>query len=784
MNRSAPLRMLAGLLVGLVGVAGTCYYGYVLDPHYPVVEWLVWRLAPLWGYTLLFNLACVLAGATIVRWVVGIRRLPAAEWLLQSMCVGLVLFVFGQYLAGALCALTPWFAIALPGALLALGVPGARATWCIVRDWWNDRPRMPFGRHLSVQAAVAFGTVCLAFVYLEALHPSAINFDAAWYHLPIAQDYARIGCIVPFPAEGHRAFPHLTSIVHTWALSVPGLERPALRWMLALHLEFGIVVWRIVGIVAVAQWMLAREHTPGLWAVFFLFPAIFIYDQNIGGSADHFLGFSAVPIFLALARMLPTLDLRQGALLAVALGCHVLTKYQAVYLVGTVGALLAGRWLYIGVLLARKRAGISWRRWLAAPLVVGALSGGVAGPHLVKNVVFYGNPVYPFAQSVFPTTHPKEQPGYYEYDRSKRGGAFRPRHEGLRRQLWAIQTILEQPFETHNRSLTGNRPYMGALFSLLLPCVLLVRGRRRLMLGIGVYFIAAMIWANTSVNDRYLLSFSGISMGVTAALLVRAWQLGWLARMGLVSVVAIQLFWGADAMLEYGGKRLRAAIKLDSAGYSGRFDDARFDQHRTEQRITDATPPDARILARNYKALLGLDRYVLSDVPVTQWAIDYSHCRNPREFWDQLRGLGVTHLLWPVGQRRPHIWNNTILFDAVAAEAGRRERIGSVALVELPTQPPPDSVPYLVLTVGIREYPDGLYPVEALDVDYRYPERFSPRPRPRTKLTRRNAARLLREADVVAGRASRLSEAKAELQKRFREFESFGTYGVYFRRQR
>ena len=131
---------------------------------------------------------------------------------------------------------------------------------------------------------------------------SAINFDANWYHIPVAQDYVRSSCIVPLPADNHKAYPHLASLIHTWALLVPGLNLVPLKHMLMLHIEFSIVLWRIVGVAAGAAWMLSRKDLRGLWPVFFLFPSVFIYDQNIGGSADHLLGFFAIPMFLALAR--------------------------------------------------------------------------------------------------------------------------------------------------------------------------------------------------------------------------------------------------------------------------------------------------------------------------------------------------------------------------------------------------------------------------------------------------------------------------------------------------
>jgi hypothetical protein len=263
--------------------------GRAVDPHYPIRAWLVWRLAPIWGYALLWNVGCVAFGAFLLKRLLGERELPAVERLLQSMMLGLTGLVLLWYLAGFVGLFQPWLALLLPLAGLAIGQRDGRELFVELVRWRSRLPApAPFERVLGSVAAI-LGSACLVFLYLGALDVSAINFDATWYHFPIAQDYARVGSIIPFPGENHRAFPHLTSMLHTWALLVPGLELLPQHWMLSLHLEFTIVLWRIVGALAVARWLLGGRDVRGLWAGFFLFPSIFIYDQSIGGSPDQFI---------------------------------------------------------------------------------------------------------------------------------------------------------------------------------------------------------------------------------------------------------------------------------------------------------------------------------------------------------------------------------------------------------------------------------------------------------------------------------------------------------------
>lgn len=768
----------------LVCAAGVFLLGRRLNDAYPIADWLVWQLAPLWGYALLWNVGCVSFGALLTRLLLGERPMPTIERLLQSMMLGLTGFVLLLYLLGFCRLFKPAVAVTLPLVLLALGARDGRALFRELCAWRASVPPPSGFQRLVGSVAALGGAAALVFLYLEALSPSAINFDATWYHFPIAQDYARLGRIVAFPGENHRAFPHLTSMLHTWALLVP-LPRLQLHWMLSLHLEFGIVVWRLVGAAALARWLLGGRDVRGLWAGFFLFPSLFVYDQSIGGSADHFLGFFAAPIALATVRALVRFDVRWCALLGVALGGHVLVKYQGVYLFAAVSVAVLVRLLFLGgkLWLSRQRV------LPAGDLSLTGLGRGVAAlalafvlvssAHFGKNAVFYHNPFYPFAQKVFTSSFPKKLPGFYAETPIRQ--AFEPKEKGLRRQVWAFKQMFTYSLETANRNLTKKRPYMGSLFSLLLPCALFVRGRRRFLSVVGLVTVAFLVWANSAPNDRYLLSFYDLCIGVALALVVQVWELGWAARLGLVPVVALQLVWGGDAMLFYGKKQLSAALELVGSGYEGRAE-GRLSSNGTQRDITRATPKDAVILSRNYKGLLGLDRTVLSDIRGAQDYISYAHLKDPRDFFELIRARGVTHLMYPKGQRRPERWNNAVLFTDFFVNYGvRPRRIGKLSLAEMPKEPPPRTVPYLVLVVGIRGVADGIYGVEQLDFDPRGPERFSPRPRPRYALS--EARRVLPDIRaLLMGRRKSRGLGEAELSQ-FQSVESWDGDELWLRRR-
>jgi hypothetical protein len=236
-------------------------------------------------------------------------------------------------------------------------------------------------------------------------------------------------------------------------------------------------------------------------------------------------------------------------------------------------------------------------------------------------------------------------------------------------------------------------------------------------------------------------------------------------------------------MLFYGRKELEKGLDLIGAGYKRSFA-GRFEAKGAQRQITAATPADAIIFARNYKGLLGLDRTILGDSPDLQDYIRYSHLKDPRELYEVIRARGVTHLLYPHGQRLPERLNNVFLFNELfMRHAVKVRRFGSLRLAELPAEPPAPSAPYLVLTSGIREYPDGIYAVEQLDIDKRVPDRFSPPPKALERLSKTELAEQLEKVSGLAVGRGRLPKASAQDLAEFEMVERFKGVEIYLRRR-
>lgn len=868
-GRASYTRLTSALTL-IVSLCGASFFLKRVDQNYPVAEWLIWPLLHLVVLSVVFYASLVAAGNAALKRIVDVEELPTSERLVHSMVLGLGIFALLMYIVGAIGGYGAWFGFLLPTILFMVGARDLPAWYRSVRLRYERRPRLSVGSKIFSGLAMAFGGYMLALLYLSSFTPASFNFDAIWYHVPIAQDYAREGRIVPFYGDNHRAYPHLASFLHTWALLVPGIKELPLRWMLMLHLELGSVVWRVIGAAAVARWLLNGRIVPGLWAVFFLFPSIFIYDQNVAGSADHVLGMTAASLFLAVGRSMKRLDARYLAVAGVAAGCHILTKYQAIYLVVATAGVVAARvvWL-ISRRLRKDEEALSWRQLIQGPLLIVVVALVVSSPHFIKNAIYYQNPIYPFAQHFFPSSFddwerpnvpkpvgaqtrassslfghigllghdvlslkrspdataqdageaelgddadldsdagldgdvgsikparrrvkaqataepledsPEETDWDFRY--SSRSFSFLPQGDHfVERFIWVQRTFLDWSFETGNRHLTSKRPYMGSLFTLLLPLLLLLRGTRRLWFGFAFCYLAFFTWGMSNANDRYLLSFLSLLIGMSGALLVRGWHLGLMARIGMIALVAVQLMWGGDAPWVYADKRLDEAADLIKSGYSGRTE-RRLNYFGSAAALTAAFPEDALILGRYFKANLGFDRAMLNTHRPIQSYIDFRKLKNPRDLWQICKDRGVTHLLYPEGRRKPTVVQEIVLFDALAEISEDRKKVAGNVIVRLSDQPPVQTEKFKVLVKGIKEYQDGLFDVHALKIEDG--RKIEAPVRTKRALTSKNVEKLLEKADAVYLRGNSLPGDKDDvLEREFKRVERFGSLNVWLRK--
>ncbi len=766
------------LLAVPVLLAGVVLFGGQLDAHYPVANWLVWDLLKLWGWVALFSLACMSAGARLSRDVLHLRGLLPLEAGVVSMALGVVVFVLCTYLAGALGWFNGAYAVVLPVLMLSSGLgPTSKLLHSLFKDWLAPVGRGGLGRLITL-----YGVVCCLLLYLGAMTPDALNYDAAWYHVALAQDYAREGRIVPFYADYNRAVPQLASLLYTWCYLVPRLQLP-LRWMLILHLEFSLFVWTLAGIAAAVRWVVFDPRLRGAWVAIFLFPILFVYDSNLGGAADHVLAFFAAALLVTLRHVWVAMAPPAAIAFALLTGGALLTKYQAIYVVLPCALALGWRWL---VLLRN-----AWRyrssrgnpyarvgRWrLAAPLVMTLCALLVFAPHLIKNAIFYHNPLYPFLMDVFPRSFPATPDASFYFEHVFQDERWIPRGSVWDKLLHSLELFFSFSFEPHY-AFAYNLPVFGSLFTCLLFMLPLLRSRRLLLVAL-LASGALLIWGYTFNVDRNLQTFLPFIVVTTAGLIVETWRLGTLARAALVPLVGLQLAWGALVMVAGGYDRVNSALMLLKSGFDGRAG-ARYSGYRAVYRaIGRALPANARVLLHSHHLNLGINRQTYVDWTGYQGLIKYDHVKTAAELFAYYRSLGVTHVMWIPGERPASSLQEELVFGKLVSSLRGRLSFPPYAILPIGSTSPPQHERYRALTLGMPGYADGLYSVERLNViEYlpealrRYPAPDVPAPTVEAELD------LLPRAEALFLGAG--TEMPRKLQVKLRHFSRFVRYPGQF----
>ena len=775
--------MLKSIGVAVVVAAGATYFLRAVNGGYSVRAWLFWPIALLWLYGALLSASCLAIGARVLRWVGVERERTILFRATTSFAVGLAAFAFAIYVAGFLHLLKGPFGFALPLLYLAIG-------WRDLRDLGREtiealrappaRPISALARAVAIAAAI-YGIYNITLVYLEDLTPDVIYFDAAWVHLVVPEDYARHGGFQPFLADYAKNLTELASLIWTWSWLLP-VPNETFRWMLALHIEFFVFLWTLAGISAVVEELL-EERVRGVWAAFFLFPAIFVATSNLSGGADHFVALFVPPSFLFALRVAREGKRADAVLFGLLAGAAIATKAQAGFFLFACALLIA-----IGLArqaLARRRADGSWslRPLLVAIgwMLVGFLV--LAIPRFGKPWVYFHDPFYPFAPDLFAArpTVPKAAQLVEEVFKDAKYRWHGTPIENLKSAFWYSLTY---PFKAPFAS--NKIPFLGSLFVLSVPLVLLVeKSRRRLLAGALVAYVTVFLWAYTFRTDRNLQIVMPLLAAVSAAILARACDLGWAARAGVFGLVALHAIYGGDAPFYDGGQRLTSAIKLLDAGVEGKRDD-RFHYRAAYLAIRDALPKDALVLYHNDRMTLGIDRDVYSDIAASQGLIDYGPMGGPRALYDRYKELGITHILHePAHRPAPTKQTDVVFTDFTTRYARSVLRAGGYELLAMPASPPPpDPEPYRVLALGLGGYADGVYRLEDLGVVEAMTHPRYPPPRERVTIADAAAKLASVETVLVGARGAPLSaELTAAIDGDFKLAKTYSRgFSIYIRK--
>lgn len=767
------------VLLPLALLAGFSSFAVIVNRYYPVQNWLFWRYAKSWALALFWFSGCLSAGYAVLARLTP--RLPLSERLVLSCSTGiyasyLLMFlggILGLYRFGAFAVLLPALMIASGARRLVGALRRARAHARSARRLLPPRPT------LTAAAITVFGTVYVALLYLSILDPDNASFDALYYHLGIAQQYAAHGAITRTP-EGWivDGLPLLASVNYAWAFIFPSNDLYDIMALCA-HMEFVIFLATLASLPVVVRYLVPRTRAWGAWVALFLFPAILVYDAGLHSANDHIAAFWGLPIWLVLRRSWPRLEPRYMALFAVTAAGALMTKYQAAGLVLAPVAALCVRGLWLGV----RRRPAPWKKGLAVALGVGLV---ITMPHWLRNWIWYGDPLFPalYRHLELRPFHPDAVAAMDHTTKvlARPHGTFGEQVRQILNGAWSF------PFRTRERpDFHRDWPVFGPLFHLTLLWLPFLRNTKRVWLMFAATFSGLFFWYFFNHHERYLQPMIPWMAAVAAAGIALAWSAGRWARAAVALVVGLEVVWGADVLffphLMLRDVPMKASIDLINSGF--RNDLARRDQFLGQLKtIGETLPPDATVLLHEYCLRVGLNAPVVMDYPAFQTGISYQSLKSAREVYDLYRELGVTHIVYQNAHATflDTLGNDLRFWDFVTNWATNKRQFGPFILAEMPKEPPDptpnDRVAYLSCD---PTYVPGLHALSALRIWPGSHGHVGPLvPAPKGK---GNLERLVADAGfVVTGRVCKHPKLPAVVQREFTKVATRGKEDLWVRR--
>ncbi|MDW8107581.1 MAG: hypothetical protein RMK45_08890 [Armatimonadota bacterium] len=352
--------------------------------------------------TLLLGLAlpflCVVCGASVA---------PLAPNLSERAAYGGALFLgTTAYCIATLTALGFAENAAYTAAIvfvLAVLVSVSYASGVRLPNYGELRPRFRSGLE-ALLALVAFLLALLSLV-LCLLPPDGNEWDALAYHFAFPKLYLQAGKMVEIPFMHQSYFPPLQDMLYLWGLAV-GSESVAkvTHWVVGVLTALG------------AAGFVQRQGGSGAWAAVLVLGTPAFLWQMFSGYADLATALYISLAMFALATAVQVCDARWLWLSGMMMGFALATKYTAL--------LAWGLWALLGLVwLWRMRL----RAWVRPLVLSGLLALAIGSPWYLRNWVWTGNPVYPFAYEIFGGKHwSKEQAEAYRHDQLKFGMGREP----------------------------------------------------------------------------------------------------------------------------------------------------------------------------------------------------------------------------------------------------------------------------------------------------------------------------------------------------------------------
>jgi hypothetical protein len=520
-----------------------------------------------------------------------------------------------------------------PGILKAVFLVLCGAALTGARWWWRWLPKDAPGPRARLGpwegAAMALLALTIALEVCGALTPE-IFYDSLVYHLALPELYLLKGRLAPIPYNIFSGLPLGMQMLYGLALALSDEKLASL-----LHLSLGLATAAAIYVIGKRFFTRAAGI---LAALSFLACPMTLY-AGWGCGVDLGAGFYCIGAFMAMLCDLfaaddlavqekrPLWPACAGLLLGFACG----TKYNVLPLAAVL----------VAVYTWQSR---SWR----GSAVMCAAAGAAFAPWLIKNIVLFGDPLYPYLRGMFGDA------GWIVAWQSF-VDATGSRSPAILRTLAGWKELLLQPW-TASVGAWPMGDWPGSVYLMLVPWLFIMRpgrpvARALLAAAAGSY----LVWALATNLVRFLLPAFSL-MALCAALAVEGgvwpwWlrRIGWLVVFygGLFNIqVAFRQGAGFGQWQYLMGQVSRADyLKIRRQTYPlPYFSAAEF--------INRDLPPRAKVLVLGESRTYYIERDCIAATVFDRnpfWTAA-EQARDGDDLLSRVRGLGITHVFLSADQ--------------------------------------------------------------------------------------------------------------------------------------
>ncbi len=465
-----------------------------------------------------------------------------------------------------------------------------------------------------------------------------IFYDAQVYHLAMPELYWIKGGIFPTPFNLYSGFPQLMEMLYGLALPFGD------RLCHFIHWGFGT----LTALLICGFCLRLRRPVAGLMGalLFYSSPLVGLLScksgVELGQTYFQFLAIYA----LAVGLNDQGYKNRWLFLSGIAMGLAMGTKYTAWPLLGLMALVL---------LLHSVKEKLEWKMTLkniSFCVVPAALLGA---PWLVRNLVFYHNPIYPFFQKFFVPNGPEVLwQAMAAEGRSRNLQSLFTSWEGIKDFLLSPWLIDTQVYEMN---------CLGPILILGLPFLILFRYQGRVLrtfigIALGFFWLLSVL---TTMPRFFLPVIPFLALAYAVALEEGLQGFGkFAARIFFFGIVAINFLTTASYLGSYDAQKAIWGAESEESYLSRQHPSYPLVYYSAASYIRSYLPKNARVLVLGGGRGYGIGRDYVASPQFNESFL--SQClkksETPETLRDCIKGAGFTHILFNLGEMayRRDLW--------------------------------------------------------------------------------------------------------------------------------